>query len=144
MRRRVRGCPSSPLRLRETGAGCGGGEAGKRAERVVENVKKQTGWVVCTICDQTWVYLHRPVSDYITTEPKEAWVLRATGREAAAAKASAILGHPVGFGRGINPYVLGDGLGAPFHEDKPGPEDTEEWIEFVRDVRAFRKGDATW
>jgi hypothetical protein len=107
-------------------------------------MRKKTGWVVCMIADQTWVYLDRPIADYCTTEPREALVIRATGREAAAAKASAIIGRPVGHGRVANRFPLGAGMGAPFHEDNPGITDAEEWIEFVRDVRAFRKGEATW
>lgn len=115
-------------------------------------MKTRTGWVVCEMADQTWAYLAKPEHGFglpadehgFTIEPREARILRATGREAAAAKATALLGRPVGHGRVVNPQPLGPGMGAPFHEDSPWPEDTEAWVEFVRDVRAFRKGPATW
>lgn len=116
-------------------------------------MKTRTGWVICDVADQTWTYLAKPdggEGHVFTIEPREALIIRATGREEAARKASAILGHPVGLGLARpgmrRVHTLAPGLGAPLpsqsHAD--GPSDPDEWIEFVRDVRAFRNGPPTW
>lgn len=122
-------------------------------------MKTRTGWVVCGVADQTWAYMAKPESGFglpedrhtFTIEPSEAHIIRATGREEAARRASAILGRKVGLGlpspgdRRVG--ALAPGLGAalpPSIASEANESDAGEWLEFVRDVRAFRNGPATW
>ncbi len=102
--------------------------------------RKRTGWVALCVLDQTFGWLGKSRFDgAFTTEPTEARIIRATGREAALARAEAIMGHPVCPGRDQR-----DGTGD--HPDKGLVDATQfdEWIEFVPDVAAFRRGPASW